>query len=131
MSKNFEFEILTPGRKLLSTSVSEVVFHAFDGERGVLANHENFIGRLGTGALKIVRDKDDYWYLVSSGVYQVREGVLTLFAMHAEAADEINLSAAKARIEAFDNKTTDEAKIADYKRDLARLEVHKRTELVN
>lgn len=131
MATNFEFEILTPGRKLLSTSVSEVVFHAFDGERGVLSNHENFIGLLGTGALKLVREKDDYWYLVSSGVYQVNEGVLTLFAMHAEAANEIDLAAAKARIAAFDDKTNDQAKIAENKRDLARLEVYKRTELVN
>ena len=131
MSANFEFEILTPGRKLLSTSVSEVVFHAFDGERGVLSNHENFIGRLGTGALKIVRDSDDYWYMVSSGVYQVRDGVLTLFAMHAESAEEINPANIKLKIEAFDAKTNDEAKIAENKRDLARLEVYKRTELVN
>ena len=131
MSDNFEFEILTPGRKLLSTNVSEVVFHAFDGERGVLAKHENFIGRLGTGALKIVKEKDDYWYMVSSGVYQVREGVLSLFAMHAESAEEIDAGGASARVEAFDAKNQDPVKLAEHERDLARLEVYKRTDLVN
>ena len=87
---SYQFEILTPGKKLINVEVSEVIFHAYDGERGVLPNHENFIGRLGTGALKLVREKQDYWYMISGGVYEVKNGNLTLFAVQAESVDQID-----------------------------------------
>jgi len=140
MAKEFQIEILTPGREVLKASVTEVVIPAYDGERGVLANHDDFIGIIGTGTVKIVRDKNDFWFMVSSGVYEVKDGTLTLFAETAETASEVDQDKASTNIKAFEEKFSNfsdydpkayETEKPSYDRDLARLEVHKRTELVN
>ncbi len=136
MSKDFSLEILTPARELLRTTVSEVVLPAFDGERGILAQHEDFIGILGTGAVKIVRDGDDYWFMVSEGVYEVRDGSVTLYAELAETAEEVDVEASSIRVreleeiftkvEKFDLDKYPAQKLA-YDRSQARLEIHRRT----
>ena len=128
---SYQFEILTPGKKLINVEVSEVIFHAYDGERGVLPNHENFIGRLGTGALKLVREKQDYWYMISGGVYEVKNGNLTLFAVQAESVDQIDKAKVQDAIEAFDFDKSDAVAKAEQGRNIARLEVYNRTNVVN
>jgi len=140
MSKEFSLEILTPARELLATSVTEVVLPAYDGERGILASHEDFIGILGTGAVKIVREGDDYWFMVSFGVYEVREGAVTLFAEFAETADEVDvdadseqikeLEAIFTKIAEFDPEKYPAQKLS-YDRSQARLEIHRRTQKVH
>jgi ATP synthase F1 epsilon subunit len=140
MSKEFSLEILTPGRELLTCQVTEVVLPAFDGERGILANHEDFIGLLGTGPVKIVRGGDDYWFMVSSGVYQVKGGGVTLFAELAETAAEVEPEAAEDKVKElerifantaeFDPEQYPVQKLA-YDRNAARLEIHRRTERVH
>ena len=125
------FEILTPGKKLIDTEVSAVIFHTYNGERGVLPNHENFIGRLGTGALKLVREKKDYWYMVSSGVYQVKNGDLTLFAVQAESVEDIDKEKTQKAIDSFDQDSLDAVERAEYERNLARLDVYNRSKVVN
>ena len=139
MSEEFMLEILTPGRELLSAKVTEVVLPAFDGERGILSGHADLIGLLGTGPVKIVRDGDDYWFLVSSGVYQVKDGNVTLFAELAEDAAEIDALAAKERLSEIEAAFNDHSRFtpADYPahklahdRNQARLEVHRRTNVV-
>lgn len=140
MATEFQIEILTPGREVLKASISEAVLPAFDGERGILARHDNFIGLLGTGALKIVRDGDDYWFMISGGIYEVRDGTLTLFAETAETATEVEYESAKSDIEGFEKKYSDfsnydavayQKELPGHERNMARVEVHKRTELVN
>ena len=125
------FEILTPGKKLIDTEVSAVIFHTYNGERGVLPNHENFIGRLGTGALKLVREKKDYWYMVSSGVYQVKNGDLTLFAVQAESVEDIDKEKTQKAIDSFDKDSLDVVEKAEHERNLARLDVYNRSKVVN
>ena len=127
----YKFEILTPGKKLIDTEVNEVIFHAYDGERGVLPNHENYIGRLGTGALKLVREKQDYWYMVSGGVYQVKNTALTLFAVQAESIEDIDKEKTQKAIDAFDKDSLDVVARAEYERNLARLDVYNRSKVVN
>lgn len=137
---NFTFEILTPAKKVCREEVSEVLLPAYDGETGVLPKHGDFVGVLGTGVLKLVRDGDDYWYLVSSGIYQVKDGAVTVFADIAESASEISPEAVEAEIAELTDLLNDPQKFdpqqADNQRKLlklaqARLEVYRRTSVYN
>ncbi|MCB0325380.1 MAG: ATP synthase F1 subunit epsilon [Bdellovibrionales bacterium] len=140
MSKEFSLEILTPGRELLRAQVSEIVLPAFDGEVGILADHEDFIGLLGTGPVKIVRGGDDYWFMVSSGVYEVKRGKVTLYAELAETADEVDAQQAAAKVAEleqlfndparFDPESYPEQRLA-FERNAARVEIHRRTASVH
>ena len=91
----FQLKVLTPALELVATQVSEVILPAHDGEVGILAAHGNFVGILGTGVLKYVSKGDDYWLMVSDGVFEVRNGELTVLADVGENAKGVNVDAAK------------------------------------
>jgi F0F1-type ATP synthase epsilon subunit len=139
MAEKFDLELVTPTERLVSDQVSEVVLPAYDGEDGILAKHEDFVGLLGTGALKLVRGGNDYWYLVSAGVYQISNGKLTICAELAEEAKNVNIETVRVRLAEIDKALLDN-KLSDTERQAltdervqqkARLDVHRRTTLVN
>jgi ATP synthase F1 epsilon subunit len=133
MASDFQFRLVTPGEELVNEQVSEVIVPAYDGEAGVLADHEDFVGLLGTGALKLVREGNDYWYLVSSGVYEVKAGTLTVLTELGEEAKEFDVSAERARVAEIEEllakgESSDTAALqAELKRAQARIEVQRRT----
>ena len=140
MAQQFALEILTPSRKVFSDEVSEVLLPAYDGETGVLPEHGDFVGVLGTGALKIVRNGNDFWYMVSTGIYEIKKGKLTVFADIAESAREVDVEATNAQVAELEKKFADleqfsaedyPAQKMAFDRAKARLEVHRRTDLVN
>jgi F-type H+-transporting ATPase subunit epsilon len=137
MAKEFNIKVLTPGSKVLDTKASEAVLPAFDGDVGVLADHQNYIGMLGTGVLKVVSGGDDYWYMVSSGVYEVCGGDVTVITEVAEEAKDVNPELAKNSIQELAPKLEklsplDEnypALKINLDRERARIEANRRTAL--
>ncbi|MFN8390471.1 MAG: ATP synthase F1 subunit epsilon [Bdellovibrionota bacterium] len=141
MNTEFDVEILTPAKTLFAGKATEVVLPAYDGEVGVLAEHSDFIGVLGTGPLKIVTAGDDYWFMLSAGVYQVQGGALTILADVGESpgtgqdVDALNqrlkdLEAKMGDTKSFDPKEYELLKV-EHDKVRARLEVYRRTALVN
>lgn len=135
-----QLEILTPVRRLFDGPVSEVILPAYDGEVGILPGHEDFIGALGTGPLKIIRDGDDYWFLVSEGFYRVQKDRLVILAEEGEPAQGIDLEAQQAKLKQLDAELADHAHFAperyeswkrEYDQVRGRLEIHRRTEVIN
>ena len=134
---DFSVEIVTPEKLLLSEEVTEVVLPAHDGETGILAAHQDFVGVLGTGPLKFIQGGNDYWCVVSSGVYEIKEGKLSITAELGERAEDVNAEATRSRVgeieKELDGLSLDDK--LDLRKELAqqqaRLEVHRRTELVN
>jgi len=139
MSDNFRFRLITPVAELLSSEVTEVVLPAFDGECGIRSNHENFLGALGTGALKLVSEGNDYWYMVSQGLFQVEDGQLSVLAELGEEVKNIDTDSANKEIKELEAALAKEAvgsskeKEIRLKRDriLARLDVCRRTSAVH
>ena len=138
-SSRFHLEILTPGKRLVETEVSEVVLPAHDGEVGVLAGHEDFIGVLGTGTLKYVENGNDYWLMISSGIFEVQSGKLTILAELGETADSLDPKQSQEKADSLEaelgkgNWYTEELRaiLRQYDLEKARLEVHRRTNVVN
>jgi F0F1-type ATP synthase epsilon subunit len=84
----------------------------------------------------MVRGGNDYWYLVSSGVYEVRGGKLTVIADVGEEASEVDVESASASLKeaeaALEGESSFDEQFAAMKvraeREKGRLEVHRRTE---
>jgi F-type H+-transporting ATPase subunit epsilon len=137
----FEIEIRTPAAQVVAAKVTEVVVPSYDGERGVLAGHEHFIGLLGTGPLKIVRDGDDFWFVVSGGLYEVKANKLIVLTEFAQDARDVDVETARLRLSELEkgagtdgSSTQDPAALkraTELKREQAKLDVHRRTALVN
>lgn len=139
MNEEFLIRIITPTKTLFETYVSEATLPAFDGEVGILPRHADFIGLLGTGALKIVTNGDDYWFMVTSGVFEVRGGTVTALTDLGQKAEDIDLQSAKARLGELETELANsdtrseqyQRLSADYEQAMACVEVHRRTNLVN
>lgn len=84
------FSIMTPRRLVWEGEASEVVLPAYDGERGVLPDHADFIGVLGTGVLRAASGGKTYFFVISEGVYHIHGGELKVLARMAESPSEID-----------------------------------------
>jgi F-type H+-transporting ATPase subunit epsilon len=116
VSRDIVVEILTPDRRLFDGPVSEVILPAHDGQCGILPGHGDFVGLLGTGVLRAVRDANPEFFMISGGLYSVNEGQLTVFAELAESVADINLEQARARVAEIEQTFADHAHYnpADY-----------------
>jgi len=92
MAQDFLVEILTPQGEVLNARASEVTVPTFRGELGILPNHENLVGLLSTGTVKVVSSGKDYWYAVSRGAFKINAGNLTLFAEFGASAEKVEVS---------------------------------------
>jgi F-type H+-transporting ATPase subunit epsilon len=93
--------IVTPERKLLSESVSEVTLPGADGELGILPGHAALISELGIGELRYrtVGGTLSEPIAVIRGFTEVLPDRVTVLAETAERPEEIDIERAKAALE--------------------------------
>lgn len=118
MAQDFLVEILTPQGEVLNARASEVTVPSFKGELGILPNHENLVGLLSTGTVKVVTSGKDFWYAVSKGAFKINSGNLTLFAEFGASAEKLEV----AKVEAEIQKAESELKDLSDTRSLAHIE---------
>jgi F-type H+-transporting ATPase subunit epsilon len=98
-----EVHLVTPERELWSGDAEMVVARGAEGELGILAGHAPLLIRLAIGPLRIRTDGSEVRAAVDGGFLHVtsEEGTtrVDVLATHAELADEIDRSAAEARLE--------------------------------
>lgn len=101
MADNFNFELVSPERLLLSAKVSEVVIPATEGEMTVLANHAPTMTTVKPGVVT-VKDASGKAtkYVVFGGFADILPSGCTLLAESAIAMDEMNRDTLAKRIEA-------------------------------
>ena len=115
MSSEFQVEILTPAKEVITTSASEVLLPTFRGEIGILPMHEDICGLLSTGTLKLVSNNKDYWFMISGGAFKVVSGVLTVLAEYALGADNVEIENSQARLKEIEAEIGTNANILDEK----------------
>lgn len=101
MADNFNFELVSPERLLLSASVSEVVIPATEGEMTVLANHAPTMTTIKPGVVSV---KDAAGkvnrYVVFGGFADIVPTGCTLLAESAIPMEEVTRDTLAKRIEA-------------------------------
>jgi len=105
MAASFQFRLITPTGVVFEGSVEEVSAIGPLGEFGVLADHINFITSLVPGVLeaRLAEGRAMHW-VVSGGLAEVKDGVLTVLASGAEAPESVDGVAAVAEVQAADSK---------------------------
>jgi F-type H+-transporting ATPase subunit epsilon len=101
MADNFNFELVSPERLLLSAKVSEVVIPATEGEMTVLANHAPTMTTVKPGVVSVKDAAGKLTkYVVFGGFADILPSGCTLLAESAIALDEMNRDTLTRRIEA-------------------------------
>jgi F-type H+-transporting ATPase subunit epsilon len=102
-----EVHLVTPEREVWSGSVQMVIAHGIDGDVGILGGHAPLLVQLSIGVLRI-QHEDETWEsaVVDGGFLHVSsEGDSTrvdVLATEAELAHEVDVAAARERLERYE-----------------------------
>ncbi|MEQ8308757.1 MAG: F0F1 ATP synthase subunit epsilon [Hoeflea sp.] len=115
MAENFNFELVSPERLLLSASVTEVVIPGTDGEMTVMAHHAPTMTTIKPGVVRVeTADGKTERYVVFGGFADIVPEGCTLLAESAVSVADINSEELERRIqdarEDLDDATTDAGK---------------------
>ncbi len=79
MSEEFKIEIVNPEKSfLVKEDVSEVVVPAYEGEMGILKDHNSIISFLKPGIIKILSKSGDENYYVEDGIVEFKNNNLSI-----------------------------------------------------
>jgi F-type H+-transporting ATPase subunit epsilon len=105
MASTFPFRLVTPTGIVFEGDAAEVSAAGPLGEFGVLPEHINFITSLVPGVLEAqLPDGSKMHWVVSGGLAEVKDSVLTVLASSAESPETIDASAAKTEVKEADEK---------------------------
>ena len=102
MADTFQFRLVTPTGVLFDGAVEQVTAVGPLGEFGVLALHTNFITSIAPGVVTLKLGEANFnEYLLTGGLAEVKDGVMTILALEAEAPGAVDsIAAAPVVIEA-------------------------------
>ena len=103
MASTFPFRLVTPTGIVFEGDAAEVSAVGPLGEFGVLPEHINFITSLVPGVLEAqLPDGSKMHWVISGGLAEVKDSVMTVLANSAESPETIDASAAKSEVEEAD-----------------------------
>jgi F-type H+-transporting ATPase subunit epsilon len=105
VATTFQFKLITPTGVVFDGLVEEVSAIGPLGQFGVLAEHINFITSLVPGVLeaRLGEGRTMRW-VVSGGLAEVKEGVLTILASSAETPESVDAGAAAVEVQEAEKK---------------------------
>ena len=126
-------EIVTAERLVYSDDVSVLVAPGIDGELGILPHHAPLLTALKPGEIRVVKDGEESYMVVSGGFMEVMANRVTILADTAEHGGEIDEERAEAALrraqERMASRGSDldlEGAVASVQRSQARLKVARR-----
>jgi F-type H+-transporting ATPase subunit epsilon len=105
MATTFPVKLVTPTGIVFEGDAKEVSAIGPLGEFGVLPDHINFITSLVPGILEArLPDDTAMRWIVSGGLAEVKDGVMTVLASSAESPETVDATAASAEVQQADEK---------------------------
>lgn len=105
MAENFQFKLVTPTGVAFDQEVESVTAWGPLGEFGVLARHINFITSLKPGVLTIkVRDNAYRHFVVSGGLAEVKDSMMTVLATEAQSSETLERAGAALEVDAAEER---------------------------
>ena len=124
-----EVHVVTPEREVWAGDADQLIARGVDGEVGILGGHTPLLVQLAIGPLRMLRSDGEMRAVIDGGFLHVssHEGVTRadVLATQAELADEIDLEAARRRLEEWENRAVENDD------DMAKAEVAKALARIN
>jgi F-type H+-transporting ATPase subunit epsilon len=99
LPNSLTLEVVTPERRVIEETVSEVQLPGLDGYLGILPGHAPLITELGVGELSYRKGEDAFYAAVIRGFAEVLPDRVIVLAEAAERAEEIDVDRARAALE--------------------------------
>ena len=114
MSEKFDIEIISPGKTILKSNVSEAIIPSYEGEMGILKDHIPIITFLRPGLI-ILNDESKSSFYVEEGTVEFANNKLLILTSTAKNIKEIDKDSIVSKIndtekELTNQKATDKEK---------------------
>ncbi len=105
MAETFPFRLIAPTGVVYGGPVEQVIAVGALGEFGVLANHTNYITSIMPGVVTLrLADGSATEYLVTGGLAEVKDGVMTMLADEAMPVASVDSVSAAPEVQAAEEK---------------------------
>ena len=98
LPEHLQLSIVSADRSLVNEQVDEIEIPGADGYFGVLPGHTPLLALLGTGELWYRQGQDKTYVAIAFGFAEVQPDRVTILAMVAEKAEEIDTARAEASL---------------------------------
>ena len=121
MNHTFELTILATNRTFFSGRCRSLVVPEFDGEKEILAHHENMVIAVNEGEIRFRPEGEEGWKdaVVGRGFVQIINNRVTLLVETAEWPKEIDVARARQARERAREKLRQKQSIQEYYRSVA------------
>lgn len=93
--KSFKLKIITPEKIFFNDETEQIIVRTTEGDIGILAGHENYVADLPAGPFRVKIDGKYKIAAISGGAIKVSKDAVTILAMAAEWAEDIDSEWAK------------------------------------
>ena len=121
MNHTFELTILATNRPFFSGRCRSLVVPEFDGEKEILAHHENMVIAVNEGEIRFRPEGEEDWKdaVVGRGFVQIINNRVTLLVETAEWPKEIDVARARQARERAEEEMRQKQSIQEYYRSVA------------
>ena len=116
---SMRLEIVTAERLVYSEEIDVLVAPGIDGELGILPRHAPLLTELKPGEIRVVKDGEDTYMVVSGGFMEVLGSKVTILADTAEHVGEIDVERAEEALRQAQEQVATRASDMDMERALA------------
>ena len=97
MANSFYLKVISANRIFFSGKCESVVVPEFDGEKEILAHHENMVIAINRGDMRFKPEGESEWQeaVVGMGLVEIMNNRVTLLVETAEHPEEIDMARAK------------------------------------
>ena len=115
-SNTFYLKIISANRVFFSGRCRSIIVPEYDGQKVILAHHEDMIIAINDGLMKFQRENSDEWEeaVVGMGFVEIINNRVTLLVETAERPEEIDVARAKEAKERAEEQIRQKQSIQEY-----------------
>ena len=116
MANSFYLKVISANRVFFSGKCESVVVPEFDGEKEILAHHENMVIAINRGDMRFKPEGESEWQeaVVGMGLVEIMNNRVTLLVETAEHPDEIDMARAQEAKERAEEQMRQKHSIREY-----------------
>ena len=116
MANSFYLKVISANRIFFSGKCESVVVPEFDGEKEILAHHENMVIAINRGDMRFKPEGESEWQeaVVGMGLVEIMNNRVTLLVETAERPEEIDIARAQEAKERAEEQMRQKQSIHEY-----------------
>ena len=116
MANSFYLKVISANRIFFSGRCESIVVPEFDGEKEILAHHENMVIAINRGDMRFKPEGENEWQeaVVGMGLVEIMNNRVTLLVETAERPEEIDIARAQEAKERAEEQMRQKQSIREY-----------------